>query len=91
MKIDQTFSKATTFELDQQFTVNETVAVVKGLQNSEMYSFFVLAANDHGTSLPSSVLTINVTSEGKYVFFSDIHDQIRKYLFYQITASLHWK
>jgi hypothetical protein len=66
MKIDQTFSKATTFELDQQLTVNETVAVVKGLKNSEMYSFFVLAANDHGTSLPSSVLTINVTTEGNF-------------------------
>jgi hypothetical protein len=66
MKIDQRFSKATTFELDQQLTVNETVAVVKGLKNSEMYSFFVLAANDHGTSLPSSVLTINVTTEGNF-------------------------
>ena len=54
------------FELDEQVNVSDTVAVIAGLEANKLYKFFVLAANDHGTSLPSSVLTLNLTQDGIY-------------------------
>ena len=59
---------STTFELDQQINVTESVAVIGGLKSNQFYNFFVLSANEHGTSLPSSILTINVTNEGTHLF-----------------------
>lgn len=52
------------FELDEQVDVSDTVAVIAGLETNKLYKFFVLAANEHGTSLPSSILTLNVTQDG---------------------------
>jgi hypothetical protein len=64
--IDELASKAasTSFEMDQQLNVTKTQAVITNLKSKQLYNFFVLAVNDHGTSLPSSVITINITKEG---------------------------
>ena len=35
------------------------------LTTSELYGFTVVAVNEYGTSLPSSIVTINVTEQGK--------------------------
>jgi len=52
-----------TFELDHQVEVTETAAIISGLKTNQLYNFFVLAANVHGTSLPSSILTVNVSEK----------------------------
>ena len=64
--IEELASKATSlsFEMDMQLNVTKTQAVVSNLTSNQLYNFFVLAVNDHGTSLPSSIITINVTKEG---------------------------
>lgn len=69
--IDELASKAiaTAFEMDQQLHVIQPQAVINNLKSKQLYNFFVLAANDHGTSLPSSIITINITKEGVSFFF----------------------
>ena len=68
--VDQNSSKAgsasaaDTYQLDSQLTVTEPMALIGGLTTGVLYNMFVLAANEHGTSLPSSILTINVTKKG---------------------------
>lgn len=52
------------FQMDQQFNVTKTQAVITNLKSKQLYNFFVLALNDYGTSLPSSIVTINITKEG---------------------------
>lgn len=47
--------------------VSETAATVSDLKNDQLYNFFVISMNEQGTSLPSSVLTINVTTESDTV------------------------
>jgi len=54
------------FELEEQVNVSDTVAIIAGLTTNKLYKFFVLAANDHGTSLPSSIITLNVTQNGTH-------------------------
>lgn len=43
--------------------LTDTVATVPNLQTGNMYNFFVITMNEAGTSLPSAILTINVTEE----------------------------
>ena len=40
-------------------------AIVDNLNTNELYGFTVVAVNEYGTSLPSSIVTINVTEQGK--------------------------
>ncbi len=53
-----------TFEMDMQLNVTNPQAIIQDLKSKQLYNFFVLASNDHGTSLPSSIVTINITKEG---------------------------
>lgn len=62
--VDQSAAKSSAFELDEQLNVTEPIAHIHGLKSKQLYNFFVLAANEYGTSLPSSILTVNVTKEG---------------------------
>lgn len=73
--IDELASKAvsTSFEMDQQLNVTKPQAVITSLKSKQLYNFFVLAANDHGTSLPSSIITINITKEGFFSPFCYFH------------------
>jgi len=48
----------------QQVTVNDTKVEISNLETGTMYNFFVVSHNVHGTSLPSSVLMINITHTG---------------------------
>lgn len=59
--VEQSAATLTSFELDQQFNVTEPNAFIGNLKANKLYNFFVLASNDYGTSLPSSLLTINIT------------------------------
>jgi len=68
--IEEAASKvATLFEMDNQINVTRPQAVISGLKSKQLYNFFVLAENDHGTSLPSSILTINITKDGMHKRF----------------------
>ena len=44
-------------------SLNSTAPVIKinDLAKGEIYSFFVVSRNENGTSLPSSVLTLNIS------------------------------
>lgn len=67
MMVEEQASKASTsLELDHQINVTDTRAVVGGLKKNQLFNFFVVAANEHGTSLPSSIITVNVTKEGVF-------------------------
>ncbi|XP_037084356.1 Ig-like and fibronectin type-III domain-containing protein 1 [Pollicipes pollicipes] len=50
-------------ELDQVLNVTKEFAVVGGLSQGQVYGFTVVSVNDHGTSLPTSVITVNVTAQ----------------------------
>lgn len=65
MAVEEQASKASSsLELDHQLNVSETRAVIKDLKTSQLYNLFVVAANEHGTSLPSSIITVNITRGG---------------------------
>lgn len=45
--------------------VTGTSTVLRDLEPNATYHLFLLAANEHGTSLPSSMLLLNITDTGK--------------------------
>jgi hypothetical protein len=51
----------------QIMNVTSTNATIEGLTPGSMYDFYVLSENEHGTSLPSAVLRINITVSGKRI------------------------
>merc|ERR1719228_81789 len=61
--IEDNSTGSTVFESDQQ--INTTVPIVKipDLQTGKKYKFFVVSRNQKGTSLPSSIVNLNVSSE----------------------------
>ncbi|XP_049803084.1 Ig-like and fibronectin type-III domain-containing protein 1 isoform X1 [Schistocerca nitens] len=61
-KVDNTSMHETVLKLDNQMNVTSTSAKVTGLESGSIYNFFVVSVNEHGTSLPSSVLMINITN-----------------------------
>jgi hypothetical protein len=53
--------------------VNTTVPIIKisGLEVGRLYSFFVASKNQKGSSLPSSIVTLNVSAaawQGRAIF-----------------------
>ncbi|XP_045488804.1 Ig-like and fibronectin type-III domain-containing protein 2 isoform X1 [Pieris rapae] len=52
-----------TLQLDSQMQVNDTKVRVEGLEVNSTYHMFVVAANEYGTSLPSSMLLLNITED----------------------------
>jgi len=48
----------------QQIEVNENSAVLIKLETGKLYKVFVVSKNLHGTSLPSSILLLNITETG---------------------------
>jgi len=61
--IEENSTGSTVFESDQQ--INTTVPIVKiqELQTGKKYRFFVVSRNEKGTSLPSSIVTVNVSAK----------------------------
>ena len=47
-------------------------ALVDGLTTNELYGFTVVAVNENGSSLPSSIIIINVTEQGRYLLSGSI-------------------
>ncbi|XP_059475873.1 Ig-like and fibronectin type-III domain-containing protein 1 isoform X2 [Neocloeon triangulifer] len=43
-------------------SVSNTSATIEGLVPGKVYDFYVLSENEHGTSLPSAMLRINITA-----------------------------
>jgi len=54
----------------QVMNVTNTNATVEGLSPGFFYDFYVLSENEHGTSLPSAVLRINITESGNILKIS---------------------
>lgn len=49
----------------QQIEVTENSVELKKLETGKLYKIFVVSKNIHGTSLPSSILLLNITDTGK--------------------------
>jgi hypothetical protein len=64
MKYLLSVSLTVSFFFVQQLVVTDTKVEIPDLEMGAMYNFFVVSRNRHGTSLPSSVLVINVTHTG---------------------------
>lgn len=52
-----------TVQLDNQMNVTQTMARIEGLEVNSTYHLFVVAVNDKGTSLPSSMLLLNISGD----------------------------
>ncbi|XP_064105777.1 Ig-like and fibronectin type-III domain-containing protein 1 isoform X2 [Macrobrachium nipponense] len=61
--VDKHSASHVVFALNNTQNLTDTVAEVKDLKKGSLYNFFVVAINEEGMSLPSSVITVNVTSE----------------------------
>lgn len=61
-KVDNTSVHETVLKLDNQTVTTNTNEVLKGLETGKLYNIFVVSRNEHGTSLPSSILLINVST-----------------------------
>lgn len=48
------------------------VAVIESLEKGALYNFLVISANEYGTSLPSSILTINATKTKEKVAIAGV-------------------
>ncbi|XP_063860088.1 Ig-like and fibronectin type-III domain-containing protein 2 isoform X4 [Scylla paramamosain] len=61
--VDKHSAALAVYSLNNTMNLTDTVATVPNLKTGNMYNFFVITMNEEGTSLPSAVLTINVTEE----------------------------
>ncbi|KAB0793035.1 hypothetical protein PPYR_12655 [Photinus pyralis] len=67
-KVENTSMHETILKLDNQVNVSDTSYTLKNLEKSAFYQLFVVSRNQHGTSLPSSILTLQVAkSDGERV------------------------
>ena len=49
------------FQSEWQVNTNQPMVKVDGLETGRLYSFYVVSRNEKGTSLPSSLLTVNIS------------------------------
>jgi len=49
----------------QQIEVTENSVQLMKMETGKLYKVFVVSKNIHGTSLPSSILLLNMTETGK--------------------------
>ncbi|XP_050297664.1 Ig-like and fibronectin type-III domain-containing protein 1 [Anthonomus grandis grandis] len=68
-KVDNTSMHETLLKLDKQVNTTGYYYILTGLEENAMYQVFVVARNEYGTSLPSSIAFIKLSSnnEGKWV------------------------
>lgn len=61
-QVDNTSMHETVSKLDHSMNLTETSATITGLESQKLYQIFVVSRNEHGTSLPTSILMINITN-----------------------------
>ncbi|KAJ8939828.1 hypothetical protein NQ318_013047 [Aromia moschata] len=68
-KVDNTSMHETLLKLDNQINTTSTTQTITGLEENQMYHIFVVARNENGTSLPSSIIVINLvkSDQSKWV------------------------
>ncbi|KAK9885477.1 hypothetical protein WA026_010969 [Henosepilachna vigintioctopunctata] len=59
-KVDNSSTRGTLLKLDKQVQVDSPTATVTDLEKGATYNMFVVSKNEHGTSLPSSIIVINM-------------------------------
>ncbi|KAA0200274.1 hypothetical protein HAZT_HAZT000766 [Hyalella azteca] len=60
--VDRNSGSVGQFALNKTVNTSDTVAAIKDLDPKLLYKFFVVASNENGVSLPSSVLHLNVSN-----------------------------
>lgn len=53
----------------QEKIVNDSTVTLTDLETGHFYNIFVVSRNEHGTSLPTAILLVNITNMGE-LFFS---------------------
>ncbi|CAH1112848.1 unnamed protein product [Psylliodes chrysocephalus] len=68
-KVDNTSMYETVSKLDKQINTTMTTATLTDLEENQLYHIFVVARNDEGTSLPSSIIVIKLvkSDQSKWV------------------------
>ncbi|CAG9812897.1 unnamed protein product [Phaedon cochleariae] len=66
-KVDNTSMHETVLKLDNQLNTTSTTATITDLSENQLYHIFVVSSNEHGTSLPSSIIVINLVKNGEYI------------------------
>lgn len=64
----------------QQVETTENSIQLKKLETGKLYKVFVVSKNLHGTSLPSSILLLNITSTGNISrtrSFGNVHNLLK--------------
>ena len=51
-----------------QINVTETHAEIDNLTTGTTYKFYVVSFNEHGTSVPSSIVLVNVSASCGFLF-----------------------
>ncbi|XP_077284865.1 Ig-like and fibronectin type-III domain-containing protein 2 isoform X2 [Arctopsyche grandis] len=62
-KVDNTSAYETPLKLRNLINTTDTSVTITNLENGGLYNIFVVTHNEHGTSLPSSILMINCSGE----------------------------
>lgn len=52
----------TVLKLDQEKIVNDSTVTLTDLETGHFYNIFVVSRNEHGTSLPTAILLVNITN-----------------------------
>lgn len=60
-KVDDALTLGRKIKTENKVNSTSTTVTLDGLEHKKTYKIFVISRNDHGTSLPSSMLLINVT------------------------------
>ncbi|XP_050529397.1 Ig-like and fibronectin type-III domain-containing protein 1 isoform X2 [Daktulosphaira vitifoliae] len=60
-KVNNVTVHENTIKLDQQVEVNENSIQLNNLESRKLYKIFVISKNAYGTSLPTSILLLNIT------------------------------
>lgn len=61
-KLDNNSSPASVFEHDMNLNLTEdTSVIITGLKTNQRYQFFAISRNKIGTSLPTSIVTLNIS------------------------------
>lgn len=61
-QVDNATTVETALKLDNHINTNNTSITLSNLSKGHLYNIFVVSQNKHGSSLPSSILIINVTA-----------------------------
>ncbi|KAJ8984657.1 hypothetical protein NQ317_015748 [Molorchus minor] len=71
-EVDKSSIHETLMKSDNQINTTSTTATITGLKENRTYHIFVVARNENGTSLPSSIIVINLVRSNESEWVSGV-------------------